>query len=283
VAVHDVEQQLSQSRARRAAAQRQVRQGPCHDARVVVVWRPLNQLSREQITAALRYAAHEAVHLPPAVGSSDENPWKELSGMQSFANRWFWCESETGGRGVPVPLASLGKGRGATAIEVRSKFGSVDDGGSLLMKALIGLAGALLLSCIPLCALAQGTGGSMMQGAGSAAEGAAKQAGENAAGQVMQNMGLMSPSASPSAAQSPQAAATSAAEGSPAAAPSTAEMPAAAPSTAEVPAAAPSAAEVPAAAPSAAAQVPAAVPSVPQMPSVPSVPQVPAAPPSPGY
>ena len=32
------------------------------------------QLSREQITAALRYAAHVAAHLPPAVGSSDENP-----------------------------------------------------------------------------------------------------------------------------------------------------------------------------------------------------------------
>ncbi len=32
------------------------------------------RLSREQITAALRYAAHVAAHLPPAVGSSDENP-----------------------------------------------------------------------------------------------------------------------------------------------------------------------------------------------------------------
>jgi uncharacterized protein (DUF433 family) len=32
------------------------------------------QLSHEQITAALRYAAHIAAHLPPAVGSSDENP-----------------------------------------------------------------------------------------------------------------------------------------------------------------------------------------------------------------
>ena len=32
------------------------------------------QLSREQIFAALRYAAHIAGHLPPAVGSSDENP-----------------------------------------------------------------------------------------------------------------------------------------------------------------------------------------------------------------
>ncbi len=32
------------------------------------------RISREQITAALRYAAHVAAHLPPAVGSSDENP-----------------------------------------------------------------------------------------------------------------------------------------------------------------------------------------------------------------
>jgi len=32
------------------------------------------RLSHEQITAALRYAAHVAAHLPPAVGSSDENP-----------------------------------------------------------------------------------------------------------------------------------------------------------------------------------------------------------------
>jgi uncharacterized protein (DUF433 family) len=32
------------------------------------------RLSREQITATLRYAAHVAAHLPPAVGSSDENP-----------------------------------------------------------------------------------------------------------------------------------------------------------------------------------------------------------------
>lgn len=32
------------------------------------------QLTREQITAALRYAAHVAEHLPPAVGSSNENP-----------------------------------------------------------------------------------------------------------------------------------------------------------------------------------------------------------------
>ena len=32
------------------------------------------RLTREQITAALRYAAHVAAHLPPAVGSSDENP-----------------------------------------------------------------------------------------------------------------------------------------------------------------------------------------------------------------
>jgi uncharacterized protein (DUF433 family) len=32
------------------------------------------QLSREQISAALRYAAHVAAHLPPAVGSADDNP-----------------------------------------------------------------------------------------------------------------------------------------------------------------------------------------------------------------
>ncbi|MGO9606574.1 MAG: DUF433 domain-containing protein [Candidatus Binataceae bacterium] len=32
------------------------------------------QLSREQVLVALRYAAHVAEHLPPAVGSSDENP-----------------------------------------------------------------------------------------------------------------------------------------------------------------------------------------------------------------
>jgi uncharacterized protein (DUF433 family) len=32
------------------------------------------QLAREQILAALRYAAHVAEHLPPAVGSLDENP-----------------------------------------------------------------------------------------------------------------------------------------------------------------------------------------------------------------
>lgn len=32
------------------------------------------QVTREQISAALRYAAHVAAHLPPAVGSSDENP-----------------------------------------------------------------------------------------------------------------------------------------------------------------------------------------------------------------
>ncbi len=32
------------------------------------------QLSREQVTTALRYAAHVAAHLPPAVGSADENP-----------------------------------------------------------------------------------------------------------------------------------------------------------------------------------------------------------------
>jgi len=32
------------------------------------------RLSREQITTALRYAAHVAAHLPPAVGSSNENP-----------------------------------------------------------------------------------------------------------------------------------------------------------------------------------------------------------------
>ena len=31
------------------------------------------QLTREQVSAALRYAAHVAAHLPPAVGSSDEN------------------------------------------------------------------------------------------------------------------------------------------------------------------------------------------------------------------
>lgn len=31
------------------------------------------QLSREQISAALRYAAHVAAHLPPAVGTPDEN------------------------------------------------------------------------------------------------------------------------------------------------------------------------------------------------------------------
>jgi uncharacterized protein (DUF433 family) len=31
-------------------------------------------LAREQILAALRYAAHVAEHLPPAVGSPDENP-----------------------------------------------------------------------------------------------------------------------------------------------------------------------------------------------------------------
>jgi uncharacterized protein (DUF433 family) len=32
------------------------------------------QLSREQIFAALRYAAHLAAHLPPAIGSVDESP-----------------------------------------------------------------------------------------------------------------------------------------------------------------------------------------------------------------
>ena len=32
------------------------------------------EISREQITAALRYAAHMAEHLPPAVRSSGENP-----------------------------------------------------------------------------------------------------------------------------------------------------------------------------------------------------------------
>ena len=32
------------------------------------------QLSRDQITAPLRYAAHIAGHMPPAVGSSDEDP-----------------------------------------------------------------------------------------------------------------------------------------------------------------------------------------------------------------
>lgn len=31
------------------------------------------QLTHEQISAVLRYAAHVAEHLPPAVGSSDEN------------------------------------------------------------------------------------------------------------------------------------------------------------------------------------------------------------------
>jgi uncharacterized protein (DUF433 family) len=33
-----------------------------------------HQLTREQISAALRYAAHVAAHLPPAVSGSDENP-----------------------------------------------------------------------------------------------------------------------------------------------------------------------------------------------------------------
>jgi uncharacterized protein (DUF433 family) len=32
------------------------------------------ELSREQIAATLRYAAHVAAHLPPAVGSSGEDP-----------------------------------------------------------------------------------------------------------------------------------------------------------------------------------------------------------------
>ncbi|MGO9453468.1 MAG: DUF433 domain-containing protein [Candidatus Binataceae bacterium] len=32
------------------------------------------QLTREQISTTLRYAAHVAAHLPPAVGSPDENP-----------------------------------------------------------------------------------------------------------------------------------------------------------------------------------------------------------------
>ena len=32
------------------------------------------QLTREQISTALRYAAHIAAHLAPAVGSPDENP-----------------------------------------------------------------------------------------------------------------------------------------------------------------------------------------------------------------
>jgi uncharacterized protein (DUF433 family) len=32
------------------------------------------RLSREQINAALRYAAHLAAHQPPAVGRSDDNP-----------------------------------------------------------------------------------------------------------------------------------------------------------------------------------------------------------------
>jgi uncharacterized protein (DUF433 family) len=31
------------------------------------------RLTREQISTALRYAAHVAEHLPPAVGSPDEN------------------------------------------------------------------------------------------------------------------------------------------------------------------------------------------------------------------
>ncbi len=34
---------------------------------------PEYKLTREQISAALRYAAHIAAHLPPAVGSSDED------------------------------------------------------------------------------------------------------------------------------------------------------------------------------------------------------------------
>ncbi len=32
------------------------------------------QLSRQQVAAALRYAAHVAAHLPPAVASPDEDP-----------------------------------------------------------------------------------------------------------------------------------------------------------------------------------------------------------------
>jgi len=50
------------------------------------------------------------------------------------------------------------------------------------MKALIGFTGAIILSCIPLYALAQNMGGSVAQGAGSAAMGAANQAGANAVG-----------------------------------------------------------------------------------------------------
>ena len=73
------------------------------------------------------------------------------------------------------------------------------------MKALLALAGALMLLSIPPCALAQ-TGGSVMQGVVSAAQGAAQQAGQNAAGQVMQNMGLASPSPATSAASPSPAA-----------------------------------------------------------------------------
>ena len=100
---------------------------------------------------------------------------------------------------------------------------------TITLKALFGFMGAIILSCIPLCTLAQGTGGSVMQGAGSAAggaaAGAAQQAGQNAAGQAMQNIGL----ASPSPAASP-AAANPAAMASPAAAASAAQMPGAVPS-----------------------------------------------------
>ena len=32
------------------------------------------RISSEQVSAARRYAAHIAAHLPPAVGTSDENP-----------------------------------------------------------------------------------------------------------------------------------------------------------------------------------------------------------------
>lgn len=106
------------------------------------------------------------------------------------------------------------------------------------MKHFLGFAVALILLCIPPCALAQG--GSMMQGAGSTAAGAAKQAGENAAGQAMQNMGMISPSASPAATESPQAVDSSAVQGSPAAAPSAAQMPGAIPSVGQIPGAVPS-------------------------------------------
>jgi hypothetical protein len=112
------------------------------------------------------------------------------------------------------------------------------------MKGFVRFAVALALSCIPVCALAQNIGGGM-QGAGSAAMGVAKQAGQGVAGQVMQNMGMMSASASPSAGTSPEATASSAAAGSPVAAGSPAAP------AAQIPAAVP----VP--------KIPAAVPSIP--------------------